>query len=163
VLNPGNIASLPAGTNVLLNFNNFTNPSDGQPIPAGYAGSTWNALVMGSPWAGINTWNFYISSGGTQGSITFSRPVIVKSIRVSTGATSQFTLSGAGNADVSITASGGSPQTLTTGWTAPVTTLTLRSTSTDQVFDDLRFTTANTKSPTLSSTLTYLPAIIIAP
>jgi len=33
VVNPANIANLEIGTNVLINFDNFTSPVDGKPIP----------------------------------------------------------------------------------------------------------------------------------
>jgi hypothetical protein len=141
VVNPATIATLPSGTNVLINFDNFTNPVDGQPIPANYAGCTWTILVQGSPWAGDPTWNIFVTNGGPQGTITFPRPVIVRSIRVSSGGSATFTLSSPGNPNVSLTASGSTPQTLTTGWTTAVTSLTLQSSSGDQLFDDLRLTT----------------------
>ncbi|HTP08268.1 MAG TPA: hypothetical protein VMP08_08465, partial [Anaerolineae bacterium] len=72
--------------------------------------------------------------------ITFPRPVLVRSIRVSSNSGSTFTLSSPGNPNVSLTVSGSSPQILTTGWTVPVTSLTLQSASGDQIFDDLRLT-----------------------
>jgi hypothetical protein len=131
---------LPAGTNVLLNFDNFSNPVDNQPVPANYAGCTWTTLVEGSPWAGDTTWNIYVANGGSQGTITFPRPVLVRSIRLSSGSSNTYTLVGSGNPNVSLTTSGNNPQTLTTGWTTPVTSLTLRATNSDQVFDDLRLT-----------------------
>lgn len=130
---------------------------DGSVIPAGYAGCTWNTLVEGSPWAGITTWNFYITNGGPQGTILFPRPVIVNSIRVSSGGSNLFTLSSSGNTDVSITTSGNSPRTLVTGWTNPVTSLVVRSSMVDQAFDDLRLTTSgliNTSTPTPTSMAT---------
>jgi hypothetical protein len=140
---------------VLLDFNNYPSPTDGAAIPANYAGSTWSSLVEGLPWAGITTWNFYIANGGPQGIITFPRPVIVKSVRVSSGNSNTFTLSSAGNADVSMTTSGNNPQTLVTGWTNPVTSLTVRSSTSDQVLDDLRLTTSSV-SPTATPTNTPL-------
>jgi hypothetical protein len=88
--------------------------------------------VEGSPWSGINTWNFYITNGGPQGSITFPRPVIVKSVRVSSSGSNTYTLIGAGNPNAVLTTSGNNAQTLVTGWTNPVTSLTLRSTTYDQ-------------------------------
>ncbi len=142
VVDPADIASLPPGTNVLIDFNNYTNPVDGQPVPNGYAGCTWNSLVEGAPWAGITTWNFYIANSGPQGEIVFPRPVIVNSLRVSSSSSNTFTLSSAGNPDVSLTTSGNNPQTLVTGWSNPVTSLTLRSSTSDQAFDDLRLTTS---------------------
>jgi hypothetical protein len=166
VVNPADIAVLPAGTNVLLNFDNYPSPLDGSPVPAGYAGCTWNTLVEGSPWAGITTWNFYITNSGSQGTILFPRPVIVNSIRVSSSASNQYTLISNGNPNVTITTSGNSPQTLVTGWTGPVTSLTLSSSTTDQVFDDLRLTTASslasltptgTRIPTFTPTVTFTP------
>jgi hypothetical protein len=141
VVDPADITTLPAGTNVLLDFNNFPTNVDGQPVPAHYSGCTWNALVEGSPWAGIPTWNIYITNGGPQGTINFPRPVIIKSVRVSSGSSNLYTLSSAGNPDVSLTTSNNTPQTLVTGWTSPVTSLTLHSSTGDQVYDDLRFTT----------------------
>jgi len=111
--------------------------------PIFIAGCTWNSLVEGSPYAGFSTWNFYISSGSTQGSILFPRPVIVNSIRVSSGGSNVLTLSSAGNPDVSLTTSGNSPRTLVTGWTNPITSLTLRSSTGDQALDDLRLTTSS--------------------
>ncbi len=156
VVDPTDIATLPAGTNVLLDFNNYPSPTDGTAIPANYAGGTWSSLVEGSPWAGITTWNFYIANGGPQGIITFPRPVIVKSVRVSSGNSNTFTLSSAGNADVSVTTSGNNPQTLVTGWTNPVTSLTVRSSTGDQVLDDLRLTTSSV-SQTATPTNTPLP------
>ncbi len=140
VVNPANIGTLAAGTNVLLNFDNFTNPMDNQPIPANYAGCTWTTLVEGAPWAGDTTWNIYVTNGGAQGTITFPRPVLVRSIRVSSVSNNTYTLSSPGNPNVSLTTSGNNPQTLTTGWTTAVTSLTLRASSGDQVFDDLRLT-----------------------
>ncbi len=141
VVNPPDLVSLSAGTNVLLNFDEFTNPVDGQPIPATHAGCRWSSLVEGSPSAGITTWNFYIANGGSQGTIIFPRPVLINSVRVSSGISNVFTLSSAGNPDASLTTTGNSPQTLLTEWTNPVTALTLRSSTSDQVFDDLRLTT----------------------
>jgi hypothetical protein len=140
VVDPTNIGSLAAGTKVLIDFNNFSNPVDGQPIPSSYAGITWNSLVKGSPWAGISTWNFYIDGGGAQGTIVFPRPVIVNSLRASSGTNNSLTLSSTGNPDVRIITSGNSPLTLTTGWTNPVTSLVVTSSTQDQAFDDLRFT-----------------------
>ena len=162
IINPADIAALPSGTDVLINFDNFPNPSDGRAIPAGYAGCTWNNLIEGSPWAGVTTWNFYITNGGAQGTVVFPRPVIVKSIRVSSGSSNIFTLSSAGNQDISTTTSGSSPQTLVTGWINPITALTLRSSSSDQVFDDLRLTTSGssqitTQTPTSTATATRTP------
>jgi hypothetical protein len=149
VMNPADLSTLPAGTNVLINFDNFINPSDGQTIPVGYAGINWNTLAEGSPWAGITTWNIFITNGGTQGTITFPRPVIVKSIRVSSMGSNQYTLTSTGNTNVTLTTSGSNAQTLVTGWVNPVTSLTLRSSTADQVFDDLRLTTSgSTASPT---------------
>ena len=147
VVNPADIATLPAGTNVLLNFNNFPNPAEGQPIPANSAGCRWSSLVEGAPWGPLTTWYFYIANGGPQGTIIFPRPVVVNSVRVSSSASNVFTLSSAGNPDASVTTSGDTPQTLVTGWTHPVTTLTLRSSTDDQAFDDLRLTTSG-GSPT---------------
>ncbi len=141
VVDPSDIAALPTLTDVLLDFNNFVNPVDGKLIPANYAGCSWNSLVEGSPWAGFTTWNSYFASGSQQGTILFPRPVIIRSIRVSSVLSSVFTLSSLGNSDRSITTSGNNPQTLVTGWTNPVTTLSLRSSSSDQVWDDLRLTT----------------------
>ncbi len=141
VVNPPDLATLPAGTNVLLNFDEFPGPVDGQPIPATYAGCRWSSLVEGSPSAGITTWNFYIANGGSQGTIIFPRPVLINSVRVSSSYSNVFTLSSAGNPDASLTTSSNSPQTLVTGWVNPVTTLTLHSSTSDQVFDDLRLTT----------------------
>jgi hypothetical protein len=141
VVNPANIGTLAVGTNVLFNFDNFISPGDNQPIPANYGGSTWTTLVEGSPWAGDTTWNIYVTDGGAQGTITFPRPVLVRSIRVSSGGSTAFTLISPGNPNVSLTASGNTPQTLITGWTMPVTSLTLRASGGDQVFDDLRLTT----------------------
>lgn len=143
IVNPADIATLPVGTNVLINFDNYSNPVDGQPMPAGYSGCTWNSLVEGSPWAGITTWNFYIQYMGPQGTITFPRPVIVKSIRVSSEGSNTFTLSSSGNPDVTIDTWGSNPQTLVTGWLNPITSLTLHSSTADQTFDDLRLTTSN--------------------
>ena len=125
---------------MLLNFDNFTSPVDNRPIPANYAGCIWTTLVEGSPWAGDPTWNIYVTDGGAQGTITFPRPVLVRSIRVSSGGSTTFTLISPGNPNVSLTASGNNPQTLTTGWTTAVTSLTLRASGGDQVFDDLRLT-----------------------
>jgi hypothetical protein len=139
VINPADLGALAAGTDVLLDFNNYVSPVDGRAIPAGYAGCTWASLVEGAPWAGLTTWNFYIASGA-QGTITFPRPVLVKSIRVSSTTSNMFTLSSAGNADVSLTPMGNSPQTLVTGWSNPVTSLTVRSSTSDHAFDDLRLT-----------------------
>ena len=51
-----------------------------------------------------------------------------------------YTLSSPGNPNVSLTTSGNTPQTLTTGWTTAVTSLTLHASGGDQVFDDLRLT-----------------------
>jgi hypothetical protein len=166
VVNPADMAALPVGTNVLINFDNFTSPVDGRQIPAGYAGCTWNSLVEGSPWAGITTWNFYITNGGSQGTILFPRPVIVNSLRVSSGASNTYTLSSAGNPDVAITTSGNSPRTLVTGWTNPVTSLTLRSSTFDQVFDDLRLTTSGSlpsSTPTSTGIPTLTPTITVSP
>ena len=64
---------------------------------------------------------FYITNGGPQGTITFPRPVIIRSIRVSSGSSTTFTLVSSGNPNVSLTTSGSNPQTLTTGWTTAVT------------------------------------------
>jgi hypothetical protein len=128
-------------TDVLLDFNNYVNPVDGQPIPTNYAGCTWNSLVEGSPWAGVTTWNIYFAGGSQQGTIIFPRPVIIRSIRVSSTISSVFTMSSIGNPDRSITTSGNNPQTLVTGWINPVTILTLGSSSSNQVWDDLRLTT----------------------
>jgi hypothetical protein len=136
------MATLPAGTNVLLNFDDFPSPVDNQPLPANYAGCTWNTLVQGSPWAGDNTWNIYIANGGPQGTIVFPRPVMVRSVRVSSVGSNVFTLSSSGNPDVTLTTSGSSPQILTTNWTNAVTSLTLQSSTNDQLFDDLRLTTS---------------------
>jgi len=158
IVNPSDIAILPVGANVLINFDNFPSPLDGRAIPTGYAGCTWNILVEGSPWAGITTWNFYITNGGPQGTILFPRPVIVNSIRVSSGTSNLFTLSSAGNPDVSITTSGNSPRILVTGWTNPVTSLTLRSSTFDQVFDELRLTTSSSL-PTSTPTSTWIPTL----
>jgi hypothetical protein len=140
VVNPANIGILAAGTNVLLNFDNFASPVDGRPIPANYAGCTWTKLVEGEPFAGDPTWNIYDNSG-TQGTITFPRPVLVRSMRVSSVGSTTFTLISPGNPNVSLTTSGNNPQTLTTGWSTAVTSLTLRASSGDQLFDDLRLTT----------------------
>jgi hypothetical protein len=140
-VNPANISTLPAGTNVLLNFNNFPSNVDGKPVPAQYAGGTWNTLAEGAPWAGIATWNIFVTNGGVQGTITFPRPVIIKSLVVSSAGSNVFTLRSPGNADVSITTANNAPRTLTTNWTNPVTSLTLRSSTSDQAFDDLRLTT----------------------
>ena len=140
VVNPTNLGTLATGTNVLLNFDNFSSPVDNQPVPSNYAGSTWTTLVEGSPWAGDATWNIYVTSGGAQGTITFPRPVLVRSIRVSSMSSNTYTLSSPGNPNVSLTTSGNTPQTLTTGWTTAVTSLTLRASGGDQVFDDLRLT-----------------------
>jgi hypothetical protein len=126
---------------VLLNFNNFTNPINNQPVPANYAGCIWTTLVEGATWAGIGTWNIYVTNSGPQGTITFPRPVLIRSIRVSALNRNTFTLSSAGNPTVSLTTSGSNPQTLTTGWTTAVTSLTLQSSTDDQAFDDLRLTT----------------------
>ena len=128
----------------------------GSAIPAGYAGSTWDTLVEGAPWAGIASWNFYITNGGSQGTITFPRPVIINNIRVSSGASNTFTLISSGNPNVSTTTSGNSPRTLVTGWTNPITSLTVRSSTYDQVFDDLRLTTSSA-SPTSTPTQTGVP------
>jgi hypothetical protein len=54
---------------------------------------------------------------------------------------------------------------LVTGWTNPVTSLTLRSSTGDQAFDDLRLTTQSTNTPppptnTLQQTQDYLPYVI---
>ena len=166
IVNPADIATLSVGTDVLINFDNFPSPLDGRAIPAGYAGCTWNTLVEGAPWAGITTWNFYISNGGAQGTILFPRPVIVNSIQVSSGATNLFTLSSSGNPDSSITTSANSPRTLTTGWTNPVTSLTVRSSTFDQVFDDLRLTTSSslpTSTPTSTGMPTNTPTITLTP
>jgi hypothetical protein len=141
VINPANIGTLPANTDVLLDFNNFSSPVDGRAMPASYAGATWNTLVEGSPWAGITTWGFYITDGGGQGTINFTRPVIIKSIRVSSTSGNLFTLSSAGNTSVSVTTSNSNPQTLTTGWTNPVTSISIQSSTSDQALDDLRLTT----------------------
>jgi hypothetical protein len=141
VVDPADITTLPAGTNVLLDFNNFPTNVNNQLLPAHYAGGMWNSLVEGRSWAGITTWNFYITNGGPQGTINFPRPVIINSVRVSSAGSNVFTLSSAGNADVSITTSNNNPRTLTTHWTTPVTSLTLRSSTSDQAFDDLRLTT----------------------
>ncbi len=140
VINPTNIATLEAGTNVLINFNNFTSPVDNRPIPTNYAGCTWNSLVEGSPWAGLTTWNFYILNGGARGTIVFPRPVIVKSLVISSSASNQITLSSSGNPNVNLTSSGNNPRTLTTGWTSLVTSVTISSSTSDQAFDDLRLT-----------------------
>ena len=141
VINPADMATLPAGTNVLLNFDNLSSPADGLPVPSQYAGASWNTLVEGSPWAGDATWNIYITNAGPEGTITFPRPVIVRSVRVSSMGTTVFTLGSPGNPDVNVTTSGSIPQTLTTGWTNAVISLTLRSNTPDQMFDDLRLTT----------------------
>ena len=141
MVNPANIGTLATGTNVLLNFDSFTNPIDNQPIPANYAGCTWTSLVEGSPWAGDATWNIYMTNGGTQGTITFPRPVLVRSLRLSSQSSTTYTLTSPGNPNVSLTTSGGNPQTLTTGWSVAVTSLTLRANNGDQVMDDLRLTT----------------------
>jgi len=140
VVNPSDIATLPAGTNVLLNFDNFPSPVDNRALPTNYTGCTWNTLVEGAPWAGDSTWNIYIANGGPQGTIAFPRPVIVRSVRVSSVGSNVFTLSSSGNPDVSVTTSGSGLQTLTTGWTNAVTSVTLRSSTNDQIFDDLRLT-----------------------
>ena len=139
MVNPATISTLAVGTNVLFTFDNWTSPSDGASVPAGYGGCTWQTLVEGSPWAGNTTWNVYITNGGVQGTVTFPRAVIVRSVRVGSVGSNQFTLRSTGNSDVVGTTSG-SQLTLTTGWTAPVTSLTLRSTTGDQFFDDLRLT-----------------------
>lgn len=155
VVDPANIATLPANTNVLLDFNNYPVNVDGQPLPANYAGCTWNSLVEGAPWAGISTWGFYITGGGPQATITFPRPVIVQSMRVASTGSNNYTLSSAGNPDVSLTTLSNTPQTLVTGWTNAVTSLTVHSSTGDQAFDDLRFTTQSTGTPT--NTPTSLP------
>jgi hypothetical protein len=166
VVNPANIGTLTVGTNVLFNFDNFTSPADGQSIPANYGGSTWTTLVEGSPWAGDPTWNIYVASGGVQGTIAFPRPVLVRSIRVSSRSSNTYTLISSGNPNVSVTTSGNNPQTLTTGWTTAVTSLTLRASGGDQVFDDLRLTmdTATaTNTPTTMSTATRTNTPTITP
>ena len=166
IVNPADIATLSVGTNVLINFDNFPSPLDGRAIPAGYAGCIWNTLVEGAPWAGITTWNFYITNGGAQGTIFFTRPVVVNSIRVSSSATNLFTLSSSGNPDASITTSANIPRTLTTGWTNPVTSLTVRSSTFDQVFDDLRLTASSilpTSTPTSTGMPTNTPTITLTP
>ncbi len=159
VVNPSSIAALPAGTNVLLNFDNFASPVDGVAVPASYGGCTWQTLVEGSSWAGNTTWNIYITNGGVQGTVVFPRPVIVRSVRVGSVGSNQFTLRSTGNTDVIGTTSG-SQLTLTTGWTQAVTSLTLRSSTGDQFFDDLRLTTGDagaTPTPTITSTATATP------
>ena len=166
-VNPGSITALAAGTNVLLDFNNIASPTDGRALNA-YSGLTWSGLVEGSPWAGINTWNFYIANNGTQGTITFPRPVVIKSLTVSSQGSNSFTLSSAGNADVSAATSGGAPKTLTTNWTNPVTSLTIRANNSDQVMDDLRFTVAGAGNPAPTSvpptaTATFLPIVTKTP
>ncbi len=152
VVNPADITTLPANTDVLINFNNYPTNVDGQPLPSNYTGCTWNSLVKGSPWAGINTWNFYITNGGPQGNVTCPIPILIKSMIVSSTGNNTFTLSSVGNPDVNlIITSGNVPQTLTTGWTNPVTSFIVRSSSPDQAFDDLRFITqSNTPTPTPS-------------
>ena len=110
-------------------------------MPANYAGCTWTTLVEGAPWAGIATWNIYIANSGPQGTITFPRPVLVRSLRVSALNSNTFTLSSPGNPSVSLTVANSNPQTLVTGWTTAVTSLTLQSSTDDQAFDDLRLTT----------------------
>ena len=156
VVDPANVAALPSGTSVLLDFNNFSNPVDNQTIPAGYAGLTWSSLAEGSPWAGIPTWGIFIANGGTSGSVTFPVPVKVSSIRVSSAGSNVFTLSSLGNPDVSVTVSGGQVATLTTNWTNAITSLTLKSSTGDQIFDDLRFVVA-------SGTATTTPTRTVAP
>ena len=51
VINPADMATLPAGTNVLLNFDNLSSPADGLPVPSQYAGSfmeyTGRGITMG--------------------------------------------------------------------------------------------------------------------
>ncbi len=143
VVDPADIATLPSGTNVLIDFNNFTNPSDGRAMPTNYSGIAWSySLVEGSPWAGIITWNFYILNS-SQGILTFPRPVLVKSVRVSSAGSNQFTLISTGNPNVSLTTSNNSPRTLTTGWSNMVTSLTVHSSTSDNAFDDLRLTMGN--------------------
>jgi hypothetical protein len=101
VVNPADIAAIPSGTDVLLNLDNFPSPLDGRLVPANYAGCTWNGLVEGSPWAGDTTWNIYIANGGSQGTILFPVPVMVKSMRVSSAGSNVFTLSSTGKLDKS--------------------------------------------------------------
>ena len=139
MVNPANLATLSASTNVLFDFNNFASPVDGAAVPANYGGCTWQTLVEGAAWAGNTTWNIYITNGGVQGTVVFPRPVIVRSVRVGSVESNQFTLRSTGNTDVVGTTSG-SQQTLTTGWTVAVTSLTLRSSTADQFFDDIRLT-----------------------
>jgi len=139
VVNPANISTLAANTPVLLNFDNFPNPVDNQPIPSNFYGCTWNSLVEGSPFAGLN-WNFYILNNGSRGTITFPRPVLVTSVQVVSSGTNTFTLSSTGNTNASVTTNG-APQTLTTNWTNPITTLTVQSSTSDQALDNLRLIT----------------------
>ena len=127
---------------MLLNFDNFTNPDWGQPVPANYAGCTWTSLVERPPFGGDTTWNIFVANGAAQGTITFPRPVVIRSIWVSSMYFTTHTLSSPGNPNVSLSTSGNNPQTLTTGWMTPVTSLTLQaSREVDQLFDDLRLTT----------------------
>jgi hypothetical protein len=139
VVNPANISSLPAGTTVLIDFNNLPNPVAGQARPANYAGITWSALVAGAPYAGGQSWNIYIANGGSQATITFPRQVIVQSLLTSSLYSSIYTLSSAGNPDMYSIPLGGVPGAIETGWTNPVTRITIESTSADQALDDLRF------------------------
>ncbi len=164
VVNPANVGSLASGTSVLLDFNNFPNPADGQAIPSGHAGLTWSSLVEGGPWAGISTWGIYIANGGLSGSIAFPVPVKVVSLRVSAAGSTAFTLSSPGNPDVSVSTSGSQPQTITTNWVNPATLLTIRASTNDQTFDDLRFvvvggasTSTSTRTPTRTPTATRTP------
>jgi hypothetical protein len=153
VTDPANISTLPDGTNVLLDFNNFPDQVNGAVVPAGYAGLTWNSLVEGPPWAGIATWNTYLAAGKLQGSITFPRPVLIKSLRVSSANNNTVTLSSPLNPNASITTPANTPGTLTVSWTNPITSLTITSSTLDQAFDDLRFIVlSNNPAPTATHT-----------
>ncbi|HTP11063.1 MAG TPA: PQQ-binding-like beta-propeller repeat protein [Anaerolineae bacterium] len=158
VIDPSSITSLSAGTKVLIDFNNFSSPTDNHAIPNGYAGLTWSSLVEGSPWAGIATWNFYMTNNGPIGTITFPVPVIVTGLVASSGGSNTLTLTSSGNASVSVTTSGNTPKTLVTNWTNPITVLTLQSSTGDQAFDDLRFVLASSApAPTATALQTATP------
>ncbi len=148
VVDPANVGLLPAGANVVLDFDNIPGSADNRAIPQGYAGLTWSSMVQGEPWAGIPTWSIYVANGGSSGVAAFPLPVKVVSLRVSAVGATVFTLSSPGNPDVSLAVSGGQPKTITTNWVNPITSLTLRSSTNDQAFDDLRFVVAGVASNT---------------
>ncbi|HYK98398.1 MAG TPA: IPT/TIG domain-containing protein, partial [Candidatus Acidoferrales bacterium] len=141
---------------ITITFDDLANPN--RPLSGSYGGINWGSgnWYLSSPWGRFTTNSISFPSGPTSATFSFLSPQVLTRIDVYNGGTvaSTITLSCTGDPTVSRSVAVGQVLTITTGWSATCSTVTVGSSNGwDTNFDNLTYGSggAPPPSPTVSA------------